>query len=736
MKRTLITSALPYANGYLHLGHLSGAYLPADIFARYSRLSGKSVLYICGSDEHGVAITISAEKEGKTPQEIIDQYHFANKEAFEKFKMSFDFYSRTSYPEHHKLAKDFFAFYLKNNNLIEKEEEQFYDEKAKMFLPDRYVEGTCPNCGYDKARGDQCDNCGAYYNQTELINPKSIISNETPSIKLTTHWYFKFQDFQEFLENYIESHSEDWKQNVLQQCRSWLRQGLAERAITRDINWGVKIDDIPGIDKEKAAGKVLYVWFDAVLGYISGTQIWARNYYGDEARYEDWWKNPDTDYFAFIGKDNIIFHTMIFPAMLHARGDYILPKNVPANEFLNLEGQKFSKSRNWSIDLIDFIKDFPDESSIDALRYTLLMNLPETHDSDFTWRDFQLRNNSELAAILGNFVNRTIQFVFKNFEMKTPKPSGKYTDFQQEWARAIKYLDNNFSNNIENASLPNDFSDILTQNDSTLILSLWYGIAKSHYFINKFRIKDAFFEIMNIARSSNKYFNDEAPWKTIKTNYDYAAKTLYACVQMIYNLSILFAPVIPSTSVKMQKALNIEKIEVGNNTNGEILLNYWELAKYPNIPEENPINSLNVLFPIIEDKVIAKQIEKLGIAITQKNEGSKPVSNELINIDEFRKIQLRTATIKNAENIEGSDKLVKLQVEMGAETRQIIAGIAKYYEPSDLIGKNIVIVANLKPTKLFNQTSEGMLLAAKTPDGKLSLISPIDLTFPSGADVS
>ncbi len=735
MKKTLITSALPYANGYLHLGHLSGAYLPADIFARYSRLSGNSVLYICGSDEHGVAITISAEKEGKTPQQIIDQYHFANKDAFEKFQMSFDFYSRTSYPEHHKLAKEFFAFYLRHNYLVEKEEEQFYDEKAKMFLPDRYVEGTCPNCGYDKARGDQCDNCGAYYNQTELINPKSIITNETPSIKPTTHWYFKFQEFQEFLQNYIESHSDDWKQNVLQQCRSWLNQGLAERAITRDINWGVKIDDIPEIDKEKAAGKVLYVWFDAVLGYISGTQIWARNYYGDENRYADWWKNPDTDYYAFIGKDNIIFHTLIFPAMLHARGDYILPKNVPANEFLNLEGQKFSKSRNWSIDLIDFLRDFPEDSSIDALRYTLLMNLPETHDTDFTWRDFQLRNNSELAAILGNFVNRTIQFVLNNFDKKIPDLLGKFADFPKEWTRAVEYLNINFSNDIENAKLPDNFSNLLSLNDIALIQSLWFGIEKSKYFLGKFRIKDAFFEIMNIARASNKYFNDEAPWKSIKTDTDCAAKTLYACVQMIYNLSILFAPVIPSSALKMQQALNIEKIQIGNNTNGEILQNYWDLAKYPNIAEGYSINNLNVLFPIIEDKVIAKQIEKLGISLNQKNIKKTETTN-LISIDEFRKIQLRTAKIINAEKIEGSDKLVKLQIEIGTEQRQIVAGIAKYYEPNELIGKNVVVVANLQPTKLFGKTSEGMLLAAKTPDGKLSLISPIDTLFPSGADVS
>ncbi|HRT68106.1 MAG TPA: methionine--tRNA ligase, partial [Bacteroidota bacterium] len=589
--------------------------------------------------------------------------------------MSFDFYSRTSYPEHHKLAKEFFAFYLQHNYLVEKEEEQFYDEKAKMFLPDRYVEGTCPNCGYDKARGDQCDNCGAYYNQTELINPKSIITNETPSIKPTTHWYFKFQEFQDFLQNYIESHSDDWKQNVLQQCRSWLNQGLAERAITRDIDWGVKIDDIPGIDKEKAAGKVLYVWFDAVLGYISGTQIWARNYYGDENRYVDWWKNPETDYYAFIGKDNIIFHTLIFPAMLHARGDYILPKNVPANEFLNLEGQKFSKSRNWSIDLIDFLRDFPDDSSIDALRYTLLMNLPETHDSDFTWRDFQLRNNSELAAILGNFVNRTIQFVLNNFNQQTPNLSGKLADFPKEWTKAIEYLNTNFSNDIENAKLPNDFSNLFSQNDILLIQSLWYGIEKSKYFLSKFRIKDAFFEIMNIARASNKFFNDEAPWKTIKTDPDYAAKTLYSCVQMIYNLSILFAPVIPSSSMKMQQALNIKKIQIGNNTNGEILQNYWDLSKYPNIAEGNPLNKLNVLFPIIEDKIIAKQIEKLGISLNQQN-NKKPEPSNLISIDEFRKIHLRTAKIINAEKIEGSDKLVKLQIEIGAERRQIVAGIA------------------------------------------------------------
>jgi methionyl-tRNA synthetase len=442
MNKTLITAALPYANGYLHLGHCAGAYLPADIFARYLRLKGEEVLFICGSDEHGVAITIAAEKEKVNPQAIIDKYHYANMDAFDKFGMTFDNYSRTSLPEHHETAREFFKYFLDNDYLIEKEEEQFYDEKLNMFLPDRYVEGICPNCGKDKARGDQCDSCGAYYDQLELKNPISLVSGNTPVVKKTTHWYMRFDKLQSFLEEYIESHSNDWKENVLQQTRSWLKQGLNERAITRDLDWGVKIDNMEGIPDEKSKGKALYVWFEAVLGYISSTKEYLKKMNLPADEWKKWWQSNDTRYLAFIGKDNIVFHTLIFPAMLHARNNgYILPDNVPANEFLNLEGQKISKSRNWSIDLKDFITDFPEQVYIDTLRYTLAINFPETKDSDFTWKDFQARNNNELSAIFGNFVNRTMQFLNKNYSDKLPEMSEKYKNLSVIWNEIIKSKD-------------------------------------------------------------------------------------------------------------------------------------------------------------------------------------------------------------------------------------------------------------------------------------------------------
>jgi methionyl-tRNA synthetase len=731
MNKTLITSALPYANGYIHLGHLAGAYLPADIFARYSRLSGKEVLYVCGSDEHGVAITISAEKENTTPKEIIDKYHTANKEAFDKFGMSFDVYCRTSIPEHHKIAKEFFADFYQKGLLSEKEEEQFYDEKVNMFLPDRYVEGICPNCGSDKARGDQCDSCGAYYNQVELKNPKSIVSGLTPVVRKTTHWYFKFQDLQNFLENYINSHEDDWKDNVLRQTHSWLKMGMNERAITRDLPWGVTLTDIPGMDAEKTFGKVLYVWFDAVLGYISATKVWAKENLGSEEHFADWWKNEKTDYYAFIGKDNIVFHTLIFPALLHARNEnYILPKNVPANEFLNLEGQKFSKSRNWSIDVRDFQNDFPEDSSADALRYALLMNLPETRDSDFTWKDFQTRNNSELGAIFGNFVNRTSQFLAKNFESKVP---AIMPEFISKWHSKIEFLDNLYSDNPDKAELGEDFDDIFNDNDKLMLTALWQGIEKSKANFIKFRIREAYLEIMNIARAANKYFNDEAPWKSIKENKDTAAKTLYVCSQIIASLSVLFAPALPNAARKLQSAIGIP-LEIGASNNGNPTENHWEKVKYPILNVGSYFEVKDILFPNIEDSVIEKQIAKLGVKTEQQEKPAEIA--ELITIDDFRKVKLRTAKVLEAENVPKSDKLLKLQIQIGEEKRQLIAGIAQHYTPEQIAGKTIIVVANLQPAKLFGNLSQGMLLAAKTPEGKLSLITVESTDFPSGADVS
>jgi methionyl-tRNA synthetase len=732
MNKILITSALPYANGYLHLGHLAGAYLPADIFARYSRLSGKEVLYVCGSDEHGVAITISAEKEKTTPQEIIDKYHFANWEAFQKFGMSFDIYSRTSIPEHHKIAKEFFVDFYKKGLLAENEEEQFFDEKVNMFLPDRYVEGICPNCGSDKARGDQCDSCGAYYNQIELINPKSIVSGDTPVVRKTTHWYFKFQDLQQFLEDYINSHEVDWKDNVLRQTYSWLKMGLTERAITRDLAWGVSIEDIPELDKAKTIGKVLYVWFDAVLGYISATKVWARENLGSEDAYSDWWKNDKTDYYAFIGKDNIVFHTLIFPALLHSKGEnYLLPKNVPANEFLNLEGQKFSKSNNWGIDLRDFQSDFPEESSNDALRYALLMNLPETRDADFTWKDYQTRNNSELGAIFGNFVNRTSQFIAKNFDSKVPEVN---EDFISYWKNKIEFLDNNYAEIPDKAHLGEDFDNILNENDKIVITALWQGIEKSKINFSKFKVREAYLEIMNIARASNKYFNDEAPWKSIKENKELASKTLYVCAQLIGSLSVLFAPALPNAARKLQTLLEIP-LEIGSSNNANPIENHWEKVKNPTLPVGGKFDIKDILFPNIEDEVIEKQVAKLGANNEKPAQQSAEVF-DLISIDDFRKVKLRTAKVLEAEKVPKSDKLLKLQIQIGDEKRQLIAGIAQHYTPEQMVGKVIIVVANLQPAKLFGNLSQGMLLAAKSPDGKLSLITVEESGFPSGADVS
>lgn len=713
MKRTLITSALPYANGYIHLGHAAGAYLPADIYARFLRLNAEEVLYVCGSDENGVAITISAEKEKVKPKDIIYKYHNSNKLAFDKFGMSFDIYSRTSIPEHHETAREFFADFLKKGYLVEKEEEQFYDVKAGMFLPDRYVEGECPNCGHDKARGDQCDNCGAYYNQIELKNPISTVSGEKPIVKTTNHWYLQFDKFEEFLNDYVSKHESEWKDNVIQQTKSWLKQGLTERAMTRDLNWGVTIKGIEGITDEKAEGKVLYVWFDAVLGYISATKEWSKL---NNQEWKKWWQDNDTRYIAFIGKDNIVFHTIIFPVMLHGKGEFILPDNVPANEFLNLEGKKFSKSRNWSIDLKDFYEDFKEEQWNDSLRYTLAMNFPETRDSDFTWKDFQARNNNELAAILGNFVNRAVVFLHKSFDGKIPELSGKFEHFCNDWTKLC-------SNETEY----NEFAEKYGENDATLIKSLIQGIDKVANNYRKFRFRDAITESMNIARAANKYFNDEEPWKSVKSDNEKAAKTLNVCLQLVRSLGLIFAPVLPYTSKQIGSMLNIEA-HFGNIRTDE---NMWQEAKLPSLISHSEIKKIDVLFSRLEDDQVKIQQDKLG----EKVEEQENVNDPLITIDDFMKVKFRTATIIAAEKIKKSKKLLKLHVDTGKDQRQIIAGIAEHYEPEYLIGKTIVIVANLQPAKLMGQESNGMMLAASTEDGKLCFVTPECDKIKAGAEV-
>ncbi|MDO8550831.1 MAG: methionine--tRNA ligase, partial [Ignavibacteria bacterium] len=557
-EKILVTSALPYVNGVIHLGHLSGAYLPADIYVRYKRLKGNDIIFICGSDEHGVPITITADKESVNPQVIIDRYHEINKKAFEQFGMSFDNYSRTSLPIHHETAKEFFLEFYNRGILIEKKTNQFYDEKAKMFLPDRYVEGTCPRCGNEQARSDECENCGSLYDPSELINPKSKITGETPSLRATSHYYFPLGKYQPALEKYVNEKNEKygWKDNVLQYCRGWFKEGLKDRAITRDLDWGIKVP------VDSAAGKVIYVWFEAVLGYISSTKEYSQ-IKGEPDLWKKYWQDPKTKYIAFIGKDNIVFHTIIFPAILIAwneagKEQYCLPQNVPANEFLNFEGKKFSKSRDWGIDVIDFLKLFP----ADPLRYTLAANLPETRDTDFYWKEFQARNNNELADIFGNFINRTFTFVHKHFDGKVPA-KGKTEKIDDEMLKLISEYPSKVSSLFEN-----------------------------------YRIKEGVLEIMNLARAGNKYFNDSEPWKTIKSDNEKCGTTLNICLQAIYTLAELFYPVIPFSSEKIFERLNTKPVN-------------WNECGKSNLAEEHELNQSEILFPKIEDEIIEKQMEKL-----------------------------------------------------------------------------------------------------------------------------
>lgn len=659
-EKILVTSALPYANGPIHLGHLSGAYLPADIYVRYQRLKGADIVYICGSDEHGVPITITADKEKVKPQDIIDRYHEINKKAFQKFGMNFDIYSRTSIPIHHETASEFFSTFQAEGLLKESRSMQFYDNKAKMFLPDRYVEGTCPRCGYEEARSDECEKCGSLYDPSELKNPKSKISGETPELKETSHWYFPLGSYQDRLEKYIDEMDKNygWKENVLQYCRGWFKEGLKDRAVTRDLDWGVKVP------LENANGKVLYVWFEAVLGYISATKELSK-LRNDPDLWRKYWQDENTKYVAFIGKDNVVFHTIVFPAMLMAWNDanktkYVLPQNVPANEFLNFEGKKFSKSRGWGIDVIDFLNIFP----ADPLRYTLAANLPENKDTDFYWKEFQSKNNDELADILGNFVNRTFTFAFKHFEGKVPTRGN------------LEEIDVNMLKLIE--SYPKKVGNL----------------------IERYKLKDAVFEMMSLARDGNKYFNDSEPWKSVKTSKDRCATTINICLQTIYTLAELFSPVIPGSADRIFEMLNSERTD-------------WFCCGKDNLHNGHQLNQPVILFTKIEDKDIEAQINKLGIP-----EGAEPLKfADEITIDDFVKIDLRVAKVLKAENISKSEKLLKLQIEIGGQERQLVAGVAKSYKPEELVGKKIIVVANLKKAKLFGVESQGMLMAAENAEG-------------------
>ncbi|GJQ62450.1 MAG: methionine--tRNA ligase [Melioribacteraceae bacterium] len=662
-EKILVTSALPYANGPIHLGHLSGAYLPADIFVRYHRSKGTDVIYVCGSDEHGVPITITADKEKITPKEVIDRFHNANIEAFEKFGMSFDIYSRTSHPTHHETAKEFFKNFYDRGLLNEKKSMQFFDPKANMFLPDRYVEGTCPKCGNEEARSDECENCGALYDPSELKNPKSKISGETPELRETSHWYFPLGKFQEELEKYVDASNKkyNWKENVLQYCYGWFKDGLKDRAVTRDLDWGVEVP-LEGVDH-----KVLYVWFEAVLGYISAAKELGKEH-GTPELWKKYWQGGDTRYVAFIGKDNVVFHTIIFPAMLMAWNEgnedkYILPENVPANEFLNFEGKKFSKSRGWGIDVKEFLDIFP----ADPLRYTLGANLPENKDTDFYWKEFQSRNNGELADILGNFINRTFIFANKHFEGKVPQ-LGELTEMDSEMLQTI-------------ASYP----------------------AKIGELIEKYKMKDAIFEMMNLARAGNKYFNDSEPWKSVKTDKAACSTTVNICLQTIAALAEVFSPVIPESSSKIFTMLNLKPVG-------------WQNAGKEILSGGHQLNKPEILFSKIEDEAIEAQVNKLGVV-----DGKKEDDN-LISIDDFFKVELKTAEVVHAEKVKKSNKLLKLNLRIGKEKRQVVAGIAKSYTPDDIIGKKVIIVANLQPAKLMGVESQGMVLAVENIDGGLNVV--------------
>ncbi len=690
-KRILVTAALPYANGKIHLGHLAGAYLPADIYVRFQRSMKRDVVFLCGSDEHGVAITITADQERTTPQAVVDRYHALNKRAFEKFGMSFDNYSRTSLPIHHETASEFFLTLYRSGILKEKSDKQLYDEKAKMFLPDRYVEGTCPVCGNPDARGDQCEKCGTFLDSLELKNPRSKITGETPTVRETKHLYFPLGKFQDRLQAYIDSADDrdGWKENVLQYCRGWFKEGLKDRAVTRDLSWGVNVP-LPGFEK-----KVLYVWFDAVLGYISSTKEWAAHI-GQPDRWKEYWQDPSTKYVAFIGKDNVVFHCIVFPAMLMAWNDvspakYILPENVPANEFLNFEGQKFSKSRGWGIDVDDFLDEFP----ADSLRYMLTMNLPESRDADFTWKEFQARHNNELADILGNFINRTLTFAQRNFNGKVP-------------------------------SVPN-FDALFSRGEGTtddrLLIEITETAAAAARSFEEYRFRDGMTTVMNLARFANKYFNDHEPWKMIKENPERCALTIDLCLQTIRSLAILIEPVLPFASSKIWTMLNLTSTpaEAG-----------WENTGIRFLKEGHLLGTPAILFAKIEDEAIEKHLRQLP-----KQEvpvSSVPEIKPMITIDNFKQVDLRVAKVLSAERVPKSEKLLKLQISLGSEQRQVIAGIAQHYKPEELVGKKIIVVANLAPAKLMGQDSQGMLLAASTKDGNLTILA-LDRDIPEGSIV-
>ena len=679
-KRYTITAALPYTNGPIHIGHLAGVYIPADIYSRFLRIKGNDVLFVCGSDEHGVPITLKAKKEGVNPQVIVDKYHKIIKESFVEFGISFDNYSRTSSKIHHKTASDFFVKLNDNNQFSEIESEQFYDESANQFLADRFIVGTCPKCHNPDSYADQCEKCGTSHNAIDLINPKSSLTGLSPQLKKTKHWYLKLDDHQSFLEDWIlKSHKSDWKSNVYGQCKSWLDDGLRPRAVTRDLEWGVPV---PLNDAE---GKVLYVWFDAPIGYISSTIEWAKE---NNKNWESYWKDPDTELVHFIGKDNIVFHCIIFPAMLKAEGSYILPKNVPANEFLNLEGDKISTSKNWAVWLPEYLIDFPEKQ--DVLRYVLTSNAPETKDNDFTWKDFQAKNNNELVAIFGNFINRVVVLTNKYYEGSVPDK--------------------------------NKFLDI----DIQVLDTIYESISKIEKSVHNYRFREACNELINIARIGNKYLAEQEPWKVIKEDKIRVETVMYVSLQISAILSVICEPFLPKTSIKLQYMLN---------SKSHTLEWSWENLSQKKLIVSTGviINKAELLFSKIEDKEIDFQIIKLN---NSKKSRAIPNKKKEISYSDFSKASLKIGTILEASKIQKSKKLLSLKIDIGNEVRSIVSGIAKSYDPAKIIGTKVVVLTNLESKIIAGVTSQGMVLLTKDQNDNEVFLSTENINIESGLSIT
>lgn len=667
-KRYTITAALPYTNGPIHIGHLAGVYVPSDIYSRYLRLQGKDVAFICGSDEHGVAISMKAKKENITPQEVIDKYDGIIRQSFIDFGISFDNYSRTSSEIHYKTAQEFFKKLYDNGDFIEEVTEQLYDAKADQFLADRFVTGTCPKCDNPEAYGDQCERCGSTLNATDLINPKSTITGETPILKETKHWFLPLDRYQDFLEKWIlQDHKNDWKTNVLGQVKSWLDDGLKPRAVTRDLDWGI---DVP---VEGAEGKKLYVWFDAPIGYISSTKEWAAKEGKD---WEPYWKDADTKLVHFIGKDNIVFHCIIFPAMLKAEGSYILPDNVPANEFLNLEGNKLSTSKNWAVWLHEYLQDFPNQQ--DVLRYALTSNAPETKDNDFTWKDFQARNNNELVAVFGNFINRVVVLTNKYYDGIVPTPN-EFTEVDEATLTELKAYPEVISSSIE-----------------------------------RYRFREALGEMMNVARLGNKYLADEEPWKMVKENPERVQTQMYVALQIAAALSVLAEPFLPFTATKLENMLQCKLNWNDVSTNSDLL------------PAGSKIGQAELLFSKIEDEEVQKQVDKL-LATKKANEmenAKAEPQKEVATFEDFTKLDIRVGTILEAEKMPKANKLLVLKVDTGIDVRTIVSGIAEHFSPEEVVGKRVTVLVNLAPRALRGVESAGMILMTNNAEGKLVFVNP------------